>query len=281
MSVSDKPALVTGASGFVGSAVARALLAAGRKVRVLVRPSSDRHNIAGLDVEIRHGSLEDHDCFDAALAGCGALFHVAADYRLWVRDPAAMHRANVDGTRALMIAALAAGVERIVYTSSVATIGLTPDGSPADERTPSTIDDMIGPYKSSKFLAERAVDALVRQRGLPAVIAVRFAPIAPYWVVNVVAGAIRIRFWHFLVGTGIGIVPGLLAATVYGNQVGAALEDPRGINYWLVGAVTVFFAAAIVIVRAWLLRLEREQLRREEEAAQRKSPRRMCQAGLA
>ena len=179
MSVSDKPVLVTGASGFVGSAVARALLAAARKVRVLVRPSSDKHNIAGLDVEIRHGSLEDHDSFDAALAGCGSLFHVAADYRLWVRDPAAMHRANVDGTRALMIAALAAGVERIVYTSSVATIGLTPDGSPADERTPSTIDDMIGPYKSSKFLAERAVDALVRQRGLPAVIVNPSTPIGP------------------------------------------------------------------------------------------------------
>src|SRR5579859_1517042 len=119
MSVTDRPALVTGASGFVGSAVARALLAAGRKVRVLVRPSSDRRNIADLDVEVFSGSLEDHGSFDAALAGCGALFHVAADYRLWVRDPAAMHRANVDGTRALMIAALAAGVPRIVYTSSV------------------------------------------------------------------------------------------------------------------------------------------------------------------
>jgi dihydroflavonol-4-reductase len=179
MSAADKPALVTGASGFVGSAVARALLAAGRKVRVLVRPSSDRRNIADLDVEVINGSLEDHDSFDAALAGCGALFHVAADYRLWVRDPAAMHRANVDGTRALMIAALAAGVPRIVYTSSVATIGLTPDGTPADERTPSTIDDMIGPYKSSKFLAERAVDALVRQRGLPAVIVNPSTPIGP------------------------------------------------------------------------------------------------------
>jgi dihydroflavonol-4-reductase len=179
MSDRDKPALVTGASGFVGSAVARALLAAGRKVRVLVRPSSDRRNLAGLDVEVRHGSLEEHESFDAALAGCGALFHVAADYRLWVRDPAAMHAANVDGTRALMIAALAAGVSRIVYTSSVATIGLTADGSAADERTPSTLDDMIGPYKGSKFLAERAVDALVRQRELPAVIVNPSTPIGP------------------------------------------------------------------------------------------------------
>ena len=179
MSATDQPALVTGASGFVGSAVARALLAAGRRVRVLLRPSSDRRNVADLDVDVYYGSLEDYDSFDEALAGCGALFHVAADYRLWVRDPASMHAANVDGTRALMNAALAAGVKRIVYTSSVATIGLTPDGSPADETTPSTVEDMIGPYKSSKFLAERAVDALIRERGLPAVIVNPSTPIGP------------------------------------------------------------------------------------------------------
>ena len=159
--------------------MARALLAAGRTVRVLVRASSDRRNIADLDVEVRHGSLEDHESFDAALAGCGALFHVAADYRLWVRDPAAMYAANVDGTRALMIAALAAGVPRIVYTSSVATIGLANNGAVADETTASTLDDMIGPYKRSKFLAERAVDALIRERGLPAVIVNPSTPIGP------------------------------------------------------------------------------------------------------
>ncbi len=176
---SDQPVLVTGASGFVGSAVARALLAAGRKVRVLLRPSSDRRNVADLAVDVYYGSLEDHDAFDDALAGCGALFHVAADYRLWVRDPAAMYAANVDGTRALMNAALAAGVKRVVYTSSVATIGLAGDGSPADETTPSTIEDMIGPYKASKFLAERAVDALIRERGLPAVIVNPSTPIGP------------------------------------------------------------------------------------------------------
>jgi dihydroflavonol-4-reductase len=179
MAESVKPALVTGASGFVGAAVVRALVAAGRRVRVLLRPSSDRRNLAGLDVDIRLGTLEDHDCFDAALDGCGALFHVAADYRLWVRDPGAMYRANVDGTRALMNAALAAGVSRIVYTSSVATIGLTGDDRPADERTPSTLDDMVGPYKRSKFLAENAVDALVRECGLPAVIVNPSTPIGP------------------------------------------------------------------------------------------------------
>jgi dihydroflavonol-4-reductase len=175
----DEPVLVTGASGFVGSAVAHALLAAGRKVRVLLRPQSDRRNIADLAVETRLGALEDHASLRAALAGCGALFHVAADYRLWVPDPAAMYRANVDGTRALMEAALAAGVERIVYTSSVATLGLRDDGGAADETTPSTLADMIGPYKRSKFLAEEAVKALVRERGLPAVIVNPSTPIGP------------------------------------------------------------------------------------------------------
>jgi dihydroflavonol-4-reductase len=175
---SSRPVLVTGASGFVGAAVMRALLAQGREVRVLLRPSSDRRNLAGLPVEIRTGALEDHASLLPALAGCGALFHVAADYRLWVRDPAAMYRANVEGTRALMQAALAAGVERVVYTSSVAVLGLVPEGS-ADETTPSTLEDMIGPYKRSKFLAEVAVRALVRERGLPAVIVNPSTPIGP------------------------------------------------------------------------------------------------------
>ncbi len=179
MTAPDQPVLVTGASGFVGTAVARALLAAGRKVRVLLRPTSDRRNIADLDVEVHYGSLEDHTSFDEALAGCDALFHVAADYRLWVRDPGSMYAVNVDGTRALMNAALAAGVKRIVYTSSVATIGLTADGGPADETTPSSVDDIVGPYKASKFLAERAVDALVRERGLPAVIVNPSTPVGP------------------------------------------------------------------------------------------------------
>src|ERR1700741_3562892 len=116
MAAAEKPALVTGASGFVGSAVVRRLLAAGRRVRVLLRPSSDRANVRGLDLDIRQGSLEDHASMPAGLEGGSALFHVTADYRLWVRDPAAMHRANVDGTRALMEAALATQVQRVVYT---------------------------------------------------------------------------------------------------------------------------------------------------------------------
>ena len=174
----SRPTLVTGASGFVGAAVARALLAQGRKVRVLLRPQSDRRNIDGLDVEIRLGSLENTASLAAALEGCGALYHVAADYRLWVRDEAPMMRANVEGTRLLMLAALDAGIERIVYTSSVATLGLSP-GSIADETTPSTLGDMIGPYKRSKFLAEEAVRALIAERQLPAVIVNPSTPVGP------------------------------------------------------------------------------------------------------
>jgi dihydroflavonol-4-reductase len=170
--------LVTGATGFVGAAVARALLAAGLGVRVLARRNGDRRNLAGLDVEIAEGSLEDLASLAAAVAGCRYLFHVAADYRLWVPDPAAMFRANVDGTRDLMLAALAAGVERVVYTSSVATLGIVKGGD-ADEATPSGMGDMIGPYKQSKFAAERAVKALIAERGLPAVIVNPSTPVGP------------------------------------------------------------------------------------------------------
>src|SRR5947207_13906491 len=148
--------LVTGATGFVGSAVARALLKAGHKVRVLARPDSDRRNLAGLAVEIAEGSLEHAESLGAAVAGCRYLFHVAADYRLWVPDPAPMFRVNVEGTRALMLAALDAGVERIVYTSSVAVLGILKGGI-ADEETVSGAADMIGPYKLSKFQAEAVV----------------------------------------------------------------------------------------------------------------------------
>jgi dihydroflavonol-4-reductase len=174
-----KPVLVTGASGFVGAAVARALVARGRKLRVLLRPQSDRRNIEGLAVEPRIGSLEDGASLAAALEGCGALFHVAADYRLWVRDEPQMYRDNVDGTRLLMEAALAQGVASIVYTSSVAVLGIIGDGTPSDETTPSTLADMIGPYKRSKFMAEEVVRDLVKTRALPAVIVNPSTPIGP------------------------------------------------------------------------------------------------------
>jgi dihydroflavonol-4-reductase len=170
--------LVTGATGFVGAAVARALVNTGQKVRVLARPNSDRRNLERLPVEIAEGSLEDPKSLAAAVAGCRYLFHVAADYRLWVPDPDAMHRVNVLGTRALMLAAQAAGVERIVYTSSVAVLGIV-RGGVADEDTPSSAADMIGPYKSSKFAAEAAVRELIETRDLPAVIVNPSTPIGP------------------------------------------------------------------------------------------------------
>jgi len=179
MAVSDQPVLVTGASGFVGSAVARALLAEGRKVRVLLRPSSDRSNIKGLEVELVLGGLDDPQALKQAASGCGALYHVAADYRLWVRDPAPMYTANVEGTRLVMEAALVSGVKRVVYTSSVATLGWNADGKPADENTPSGIADMVGHYKRTKFMAEEMVRKLVRERNLPAVIVNPSTPVGP------------------------------------------------------------------------------------------------------
>jgi dihydroflavonol-4-reductase len=170
--------LVTGATGFVGSAVARALLARGHPVRVLARPNSDRRNLAGLAVEIAEGAMEDPRSLARAVAGCRYVYHVAADYRIWVPDPAPMFRANVDGTRDLLTAALEAGAERVVYTSSVATLGLVAGGS-ADEETPSRLDDMIGPYKRSKFAAEEVARGLARERGLPVVIVNPSTPVGP------------------------------------------------------------------------------------------------------
>lgn len=171
--------LLTGASGFVGSAVLRKLLAQGDQVRVLVREASNTANISGLPVEILHGDLNDQNALKNAVKGAEGVFHVAADYRIWVPDEAAMMRTNLDATRNLMLAALEAGVGRIVYTSSVATLGGSPDPEGGDESTPSRLEDMVGPYKKSKFLAEEAVSALIRERDLPAVIVNPSTPIGP------------------------------------------------------------------------------------------------------
>ena len=177
--MSDGRCLVTGATGFVGAAVARALLAQGRRVRVLAREGSDRRNLDGLDVEVAVGDLLDPMSFPGALAGCDALYHVAADYRLWTPDPARMYAINVEGTRALMQAALTAGIGRIVYTSSVATLGLRADEKPAAEGTPVSLAEMVGPYKRSKYMAEEAVRAMVAEQGLPAVIVNPSTPVGP------------------------------------------------------------------------------------------------------
>ena len=172
-------ALVTGASGFVGSAVARALLAAGHRVRVLVRPSSPRTNLAGLDAEVVEGDLRDPASLDRAASGARFLFHAAADYRLWVRDPGEMVATNVAGTESLMRAALRAGVERAVYTSSVATLKVDAAGTQGDETRPLAEADAIGAYKRSKITAERLVERMVAQDGLPAVIVNPSTPIGP------------------------------------------------------------------------------------------------------
>ena len=177
--MSGAATLLTGGTGFVGAAVARALLARGHAVRVLARRGGDRRNLDGLAVEFREGDLTDPASLARAVAGCRFVLHVAADYRIWVPDPAAMLRANVEGTRALMLAALDAGVERVVYCSSVAALGLTKDGTPADEATPVTEAGIVGIYKKSKYRAERAVLALVRERGLPAVIVNPSTPVGP------------------------------------------------------------------------------------------------------
>ena len=171
-------ALVTGATGFVGAAVTRALLAEGWEVRVLVRGGSDRRNVAALAVEQAVGDLTDAQSLGRALEGCEAAFHVAADYRLWAPRPEELYLTNVDGTSHLLEAAQRAGVRRVVYTSSVATIGLPADGRPGNEDTPVGLADMIGHYKRSKFLAEeRARDAAAR--GVPVVIVNPSTPIGP------------------------------------------------------------------------------------------------------
>lgn len=151
------PTLVTGATGFIGWHVARLLVERGEAVRCLVRASSDTSRLVPLGVELAVGDLRDPDSLAAACAGCATVYHVAADYRLWSRDPRELYATNVDGTMALLDAAREA--TRIVYTSSVGVLGHRADGAPADEETPVTIDDMVGHYKRSKFLAEEQVRA--------------------------------------------------------------------------------------------------------------------------
>lgn len=171
-------ALVTGATGFVGAAVARALLRDQWQVRVLARRGSDRRNLKNLDVEVSEGDLTDLDSLQRATQGCDALFHVAADYRLGARDPTEMYRTNVEGTRNVLSAAHRSGVKRIVYTSSVATIGIPADGTPGDEQSANSLENMIGHYKRSKYLAEEAVREAA-QAGISVVIVSPSTPVGP------------------------------------------------------------------------------------------------------
>jgi dihydroflavonol-4-reductase len=171
-------ALVTGATGFVGAAVARALLRNQWQVRVLARKGSDRRNLTDLQVELVEGDLTDAGSLERAAQGCEGLFHVAADYRLGARDPSQLYRANVEGTRNVLNAARRGGVRRIVYTSSVATIGIPADGTPGDEQTPNSIENMIGHYKRSKYLAEEVARDAARD-GLSVVIVSPSTPVGP------------------------------------------------------------------------------------------------------
>ena len=170
--------LVTGVSGFVGSAVARALAARGTRVRGLIRESSPRANLTDFPGELVEGDLRDAEAVARAMVGVRHLFHVAADYRLWAPDPEEIVRNNAATTRIVMEAALAAGVERVVYTSSVATLKPR-DGGPADESRAAAPDQVVGAYKRSKVVAERLVEDMVAKRGLPAVIVQPSTPIGP------------------------------------------------------------------------------------------------------
>jgi len=164
------PILITGASGFVGSAVARAARQRGFQVRALLRPSSPRQNLAGLNAEVFEGDMRDEAAVNRALVGARYLFHVAADYRLWARDPAQIERNNLEGTGAVMRAALQQRVERVVYTSSVATLRVKRQTTAATEEAPLASNEAIGAYKRSKVLAERLVERMVAEDSLPAII---------------------------------------------------------------------------------------------------------------
>ena len=187
-------ALVTGGTGFVGAHVVRALLARGGDgVRCLARPGGDRSNLEGLNVEIVDGDLRDRDSLRAACAGCSEVYHCAADYRLFARRPREIYATNVDGTRSLLAAAERAGVRRIVYTSSVGALGLEADGSPATETTPVKLSSMVGHYKRSKYLAERAAEEAAAA-GAPVVIVNPSTPVGELDVKPTPTGRIILDF---------------------------------------------------------------------------------------
>jgi dihydroflavonol-4-reductase len=202
MSSGDR-VLVTGASGFVGSAVAKTLTEAGFNVCALVRKTSPRGHLNGVPVEFAEGDLRDAESVRRAMAGVRHVFHVAADYRLWARDPREISEVNVEGTRTIMTEALRANVERVVYTSSVATLTLNAEGKPVDETLPLTEAKAIGAYKRSKVAAERLVEAMIANDKLPAIIVNPSTPIGPRDVKPTPTGRI-------IVETATGRVPGFV-----------------------------------------------------------------------
>ncbi|MCU1220853.1 MAG: dependent epimerase/dehydratase family protein [Candidatus Angelobacter sp.] len=186
-------AFITGATGFVGSHVARALATQGADLRLLVRSTSRLDNIADLRAETATGDLRDPESLKKAMAGCEFVFHVAADYRLWVRDPEQMYRSNVEGTRAIIRAAQESGVRRVIYTSSVATMGFTREGHIAGEDSPVSIREMVGHYKRSKFMAEQiALEA--GDKGANVVVVNPTTPIGEYDIKPTPTGRIVVDF---------------------------------------------------------------------------------------
>lgn len=248
--MADDTILVTGASGFVGSAVAHALIAAGYRVRALVRPTSSRKNLEGFDVEIADGDMRDASAVARAMSGARFLMHVGADYRLWARDPEEILRTNRDGTRNLMQAALKAGVERIVYTSSVATLAVSANGESVDETMPLSVDAAIGAYKKSKVVAEQIVASMIAEQSLPAVIVHPSTPIGPRDVKPTPTGRIIIE-------AALGRVPGYVDTglnLVHVDDVAqghvAALQQGRiGENY-ILGGQNVGFAEMLAEIAA-------------------------------
>lgn len=186
-------AFVTGGTGFVGGNLIRQLLNSGIKVRALVRPGSDQHNLKDLAIDQVSGDLDNQELLEKAMQGCEWLFHVAAHYSLCLKDSQAIYKANVEGTKKIFAAAHTAKVKRIVYTSSVAAIGLAPEGKIADELTTTTVDKLISDYKKSKFLAEQLAFAAAKD-GLPVIIVNPSTPIGPYDVKPTPTGDIVLKF---------------------------------------------------------------------------------------
>jgi dihydroflavonol-4-reductase len=249
--VAGETILVTGASGFVGSAVAQALLArGGYKIRALVRPTSSRTNLEGLDIEIAQGDMRDASAVARAMSGARFLMHIGADYRLWARDPEEIIRTNRDGTRNLMRAALKAGVERIVYTSSVATLAVTASGESIDETKPLSVDAAIGAYKKSKVVAEQLVAEMIAEDHLPAIIVHPSTPIGPRDVKPTPTGRIIIE-------AACGRIPGYVDTglnLVHVDDVAeghiAALQRGRVGEHYILGGQNVGFADMLADIAA-------------------------------
>jgi dihydroflavonol-4-reductase len=227
-------AFVTGATGFVGSHVARVLAGRGADLRLLVRSTSNPKNIEGVRADHVVGDLRDAALLEKAISGCDTVFHVAADYRLWIRDPDQMYRSNVEGTRAILEASRKNGVRRVVYTSSVATMGFSGNGKPADENSPVSLDGMIGHYKRSKFMAEQvAIEA--GKRGMDVVIVNPTTPVGERDIKPTPTGRIIVDFmkrkFPAYVDTGLNLVD--VGECALGHV--AALERGRSGERYILG----------------------------------------------